>query len=141
MPCPYYLKHKTMSELHQILFNAQILFSFALGIWAAVTAGRGESISGNFWGAVLTYAGLAAVVLLIGLIMAAQGLRPGPDDNKRLEIYILYMAFLVVIMPGLFSMLRGRDDRAAGIAFALLAFFNASVSISMADRMVVGPWS
>jgi len=44
-------------------------------------------------------------------------------------------------MPGLFTMLRGRDDRAAGVAFAILAIFNASVSISMVDRMVTGPWS
>ena len=130
-----------MADIHQILFNAHIMYSVILGIWAAVTAGRGESISGNFWGAVLTYSGLAAVIFVIGLFMTAQGLRPGPEDNKRLTLYILYMAFLVVIMPGLFSMLRGRDDRAAGIAFAILAIFNASVSISMVQRMVTGPWT
>jgi hypothetical protein len=75
-------------------------------------------------------------VLLIGIIMSLQGLRP-----DRLTLYFLYMTFLVVIMPGLFSMLRGRDDRSAAIAFAMLAFFNASVSISMMERMVTGPWS
>ncbi len=130
-----------MADIHQILFNAHIIYSVVLGIWAAVTAGRGESISGNFWGAILTYSGLAAIIFVVGLFMAGQGLRPGPEDNKRLTLYGLYMAFLVVIMPGLFSMLRGRDDRAAGVAFAILAIFNASVSLSMVQRMVTGPWS
>ncbi len=129
-----------METVHGILFNAHILFSVMLGIWAAVTAARDQSISGNFWGAVGTYTALAALTFLIGIIMVLQGLRPGPDDNKRLVLYILYMAFLVVIMPGLFTMLRGRDDRAAGLAFGILAFFNASVSVSMLDRMVVSNW-
>jgi hypothetical protein len=81
---------------------------------------------------------LVGVTLLIGVIMALQGMRP---EDGRLVLYFLYMAFLLVIMPGLFSMLRGRDDRSAAVAFAILAFFNASVSISMATRMITGPWA
>ena len=126
----------SLNIIHNNLFIAHILYSVALGVWAAVMASRKESISGNFWGAVATYSILAGIVTLIGLVMTIQGLRP-----DRLEIYFLYMAFLVVIMPGLFSMLRGRDDRSAGIAFAVLAFFNASVSLSMMDRLVTGPWA
>ena len=44
------------------------------------------------------------------------------------------MLFLIVIMPGLFSMLSGRDDRQAAIYFAMLALFNAAVAFSMLDR-------
>ncbi len=98
---------------------------------------RSEPISGNFWGAVATYTGLAGITLLIGIILTLQGLRP---RDGRLTLYFLYMAFLVVIMPGLFSMLRGRDDRGASVAFAILAFFNASVSLSMVEREIIGPW-
>lgn len=126
----------SLNDVHNSLFNAHILYSVALGIWAAVMAARNESISGSFWGAVLTYAGLAAATTLIGVVMTLQGLRP-----DRLTLYYLYMAWLVVIMPGLFSLLQGRDDRSAAIAFAILAFFNASVSVSMVDRMVTGPWA
>lgn len=130
-----------LNEIHTVLFNAVILFSAFLGVWAGVLAGRNQPLSGNYWGAVVTFSGLSAATLLVGIIMTLQGLRPGPEDQKRLTIYLLYMAFLVVIMPGLFSMLRGRDDRSAGIAFGLLAFFNASVGVSMVDRMVSGPWT
>lgn len=126
----------SLNDVHTILFNAHILFSVALGIWAAAMAARDESISGNFWGAIAIYSGLALLVTLVGVIMTLQGLRP-----QRLTLYFLYMAFLVVIMPGLFSLLHGRDDRSAGIAFSILALFNASVSVSMASRMVTGPWT
>lgn len=124
-----------MNDLHAILFNMQILYSLGLGVYAAVLAGQHKGLSGNYWGAVGIYAVLVAVILVAGIIMYAQGMRV-----ERPNIYFLYMIFLVVIMPGLFSMLRGRDDRSAAIAFALLAFFNASVSISMVQRGLVGPW-
>jgi hypothetical protein len=124
-----------LNTVHSILFNAHILYSLALGIWAAVMAARNEAISGNFWGAVATYAALAGMTALVGIAMTASGLRPG-----RLTLYFLYMAWLVIIMPGLFTLLRGRDDRSAAIAFALLGFFNAFTSASMVQRMVTGPW-
>jgi hypothetical protein len=125
-----------LSTIHGIFFNAHILFSVALGIWAAGMAARNEPISGNFWGAIATYSILAGGVLLLGFIMTLQGLRP-----QRIVVYYLYLAWLVVIMPGLFAMLRGRDDRHAAIAFAILAFFNATTSVSMWQREVIGPWA
>lgn len=125
----------TLNDFHNILFNAHIFYSVALGVWAAVTAARNESISGNFWGAVATSAILALVVMGVGVVMTAQGLRP-----HRLTIYYLYMLWLVILMPGLFTLLRGRDDREAAIAFSILAFFNAATSVSMLQREVIGPW-
>lgn len=124
-----------MNDLHAVLFNMQILYSIGLGVYAAYLAAQNKGLSGNYWGAVGTYAALAAVILVIGMIMSLQGMR-----LERSNIYFLYMLFLVVIMPGLFSLLRGRDDRSAAIAFAILALFNASVSISMYQRGLVGPW-
>ena len=124
-----------LNTIHGILFNAHILFMAALALWSVVMAVRSGSISGQFFGAVATSALLAAAVLLIGIIMFVSGLRV-----ERTTIYFLYMAYLVVIMPGLFSMLRGRDDRQAALAFALLATFNVFVSLSMLQRGLVGPW-
>lgn len=124
-----------LNSLHSILFNTYILYVVVLGVWSAVTAARAESISGNFWGAVATSAVLAGAVTLVGLAMTLQGLRP-----ERMVVYYLYMAFLIVIMPGLFTMLRGRDDRSAAIAFSILAFFNAATALSMWQRNILGPW-
>lgn len=125
----------SLNVLHSILFNAHILYSLALGIWSAVMAYRKEPISGNFWGAVATITILAALIVLLGIVMTIEGLRP-----PRIVTYYLYMSWLVVIMPGLFTLLRGRDDRSAAIAFSILSFFNAATSISMLQRSIVGPW-
>ncbi|MBW4436245.1 MAG: hypothetical protein KME04_03875 [Pleurocapsa minor GSE-CHR-MK-17-07R] len=124
-----------LNSIHQIMFNAGIMYSFALGIWAAVMAARGRSVSGNFWGAVATFAVLAGITAVLGIIMALSGL-----TLPRLFTYFLYMGWLVVIMPGLFTILRGRDDRSAAIAFAILCFFNGATAISMVQRGLVGPW-
>ena len=125
----------SLNDLHNILFNAHILYSLALGVWSANMAYREEPISGNFWGAVTTITILAGIVTAIGVVMTLQGLRP-----ERIVTYYLYMSWLVVIMPGLFTLLRGRDDRNASIAFAILCFFNAATSVSMLQRHIIGPW-
>ncbi|MDX2159788.1 MAG: hypothetical protein SF162_00545 [bacterium] len=125
-----------LNDMHNILFNAHILASVFLGIWSASMAFRNQSISGNFWGAVFTSALMAAVVLVVGVVMILQGLRP-----ERLGTYIVYMSWLIVIMPGLFTLLRGRDDRSAAVAFSILCFFNAATSFSMFQRNVIGPWA
>ncbi len=125
----------SLSTLHSILFNMHILYSLILGIWAAAMALRNQSISGNYWGAVATGTILAVIVVLLGIIMTAQGLR-----TARIVTYYIYMSWLVIVMPGLYSMLRGRDDRSAAIAFSLLSFFNAATSVSMLQRGITGPW-
>ena len=126
-----------MAILHPILFNAHILYSLALGIWAIVIAARKGTVTGNFWGAMLTYALLALATLALGIVMLLSGFQP---RSERIVVYVLYMLWLAIIMPGLFTMMRGRDDRGAAIAFALLAFFNFSTSLSMIERELVGPW-
>jgi hypothetical protein len=125
-----------LNDIHNILFNAHILFSLILGVWSLNMGLRNQSISGNFWGSVATITILAAVVTLVGVIMTIQGLRP-----ERIVTYFLYMSWLVVIVPGLFTMLRGRDDRNAAFAFAILCFFNATTSFSMWQRNIIGPWT
>ena len=125
-----------LNDIHTIIFNMHILFSLTLGIWGAILALRNQPISGNYWGAVAMSTIVAAVVLLIGIIMTLMGLRP-----PRIVTYYLYMLWLVIIMPGLYSLLRGRDDRSAAIAYSVLSFFNAATSTSMFQRHIIGPWT
>ncbi len=124
-----------LDAIHTILFNMHIFYSLILGIWGVIMASRNESISGNYWGAVAIGTILAGAVLLLGILMTLMGLR-----TSRMVTYYLYMAWLVIIMPGLYSILRGRDDRSAAIAFAILSFFNAATSMSMFQRAIIGPW-
>lgn len=126
-----------MADLHQILFNTHILYSLALGIWAAYMASRQEAISGHYWGAVLTYALLAGATLLVGVALLLSGFQP---RSGRVLVYTLYMLWLAIIMPGLFSLMSGRDDKRAALAYALLAIFNFTTSLSMMERELIGPW-
>ena len=126
-----------MADLHQILFNMHLMYSLALGIWAAATAARREAISGHYWGAVAVYALLAGATLLVGIALLLWGLQP---RSGRVVVYALYMLWLAIIMPGLFSLMRGQDDNRAALAFALLACFNFTTSLSMMQRELVGPW-
>jgi hypothetical membrane protein len=125
----------SLNALHSILFNMEILYSLILGIWAAMMAFRNQPISGNYWGAVATGTVLAVVIVLVGIIMTVEGYR-----TARIVTYYIYMSWLVIVMPGLYSMLRGRDDRSAAIAFSLLSLFNAATSTSMLQRGITGPW-
>lgn len=121
-----------MSEFHDFLFRWQMFYSFFLGIYAVVLAARSQGLSGNFWGAVAIYPILNIVVLAIGIFLWVSGYTI--EAQERILIYFLYMLFLIVIMPGLYSILRGRDDRQATWYFVALAIFNASVSFSMIGR-------
>lgn len=126
-----------MADLHQILFNMHILYSLALGIWAAYMASKQEAISGHYWGAIVTYALLAGATLLVGVGLLLSGLQP---RSGRVVVYVLYMLWLAIIMPGLFSLMSGRDDKRAALAYALLGIFNFTTSLSMMERELTGPW-
>ena len=117
-----------------IFNNAFILFCIALGIWAGVQFIRGEGLGGQFWGAMWTCTGLAAVGLVIWLARALSG-----EDLRA--VYVLYELFFVIVLPGTFALLRGRDDRVAAGIFSAIAIFAALSAISAADptRHVVAP--
>ena len=77
------------------------------------------------------------VTLLVGAALLLSGLQP---RSGRVVVYLLYMLWLAIIMPGLFSLMSGRDDRHAALAYALLAFFNFGTTLSMMERELAGPW-
>jgi hypothetical protein len=122
-----------MTKIHDFLFTWQMLYSFGLGIYAIVLAARNQDLSGNFWGAVAIYPILNIIILVIGVFLWVSGYTVA-DAEHRVVVYFLYMIFLIVIMPGLYSLLRGRDDAKATWYFVILAIFNVSMSYSMMLR-------
>lgn len=118
-------------DIHNILFNAHVLYCVLLGGWAFLTALRRDTLTGGFWGAIASGSILAGVIMLVGILLLLQGFQ-----LPRAYIYLLYMAWLVVTLPGLFALRAGRDDANAALTFAILAFFNAATSLSMAQRFL-----
>lgn len=135
-----------MEDIFNILNNAYVLFSFALGIYAAVIAGRNEPISGNFWGSMWTNTALAGAVLIVAIIMTLQGLRPlgpapdGSGDEVTRDVFYLYQIYFVISLPGVFAILRGGDDRRAALFFAAVALFN-SAAAWRAGNVLVESWA
>lgn len=132
-----YARMQVLADVHGIFFNAILMFSGILGVWATVKAARRQGISGNFWGALAILTGLSTITLLIGIVLTLQGFSP---VTQRLQTYFLYMAWLVIIIPGMFSQLRGRDDWSAALAFAMLCIFNLFVGLSMLERGLGSSW-
>ena len=108
------------------LNTAYILFCFALGIWAGFVAVRGGTLGGQFWGAIWSCTILAGLGLLAWLARALshESLRP---------VYVLYELYFIIVLPGTFALLKGRDDRSAAAIFAGVAIFSALSAISAAD--------
>ena len=122
------------ATLSSIINNAYILFCFILGLWAGVQFVRNQGLGGQFWGAMWTCAALAVIGLLLWLIRSLRGedLRP---------VYVLYELYFIIVLPGTFALLRGRDDRVAAGIFCFVAIFTALSAISAADptRHVIAP--
>ena len=122
------------ATLSGIFNNAYILFSFALGIWAGIQFVRGQGLGGQFWGAMWMCALLAVIGLLmwLGRSLEGESLRP---------VYLLYELYFIIVYPGTFALMRGRDDRVAAGIFCFIAIFTALSAISAADptRHVIAP--
>jgi hypothetical protein len=121
---------ESLAPLTVILNNAYILYCLALGIWAGMLWLRDQPLSGNFWGAMWLAAVLAAASLTIGIIRAVGG-------EQFRAVYWLYEVFFILVLPGTFALLRGRDDRNAAAIFAGIAIFSAFAAISTAQRNVI----
>lgn len=122
------------ATLGTILNNAYILYSFGLGIWAGLQFLRNQQLGGQFWGAMWIGAGLAVAGLLVWLARTASG-----EDLR--SVYPLYELYFVIVYPGTFALMRGRDDRVAAGIFCFVAIFTALSAISAADptRHVIAP--
>src|SRR5690606_32730733 len=126
------IKMDLLVFIHDRLFNVQMIYSFAIGLYAGWLGIREKPLAGNFFGTVAVYAILNTIVFIIGLVLLFSGY--AIESGGRTTIYVLYMIFLIVILPGIFSIMRGRDDRSAAITFGACAIFNAAVSLSMFER-------
>lgn len=122
------------TTLGSIINNAYIMFCFALGIWAALLALRSQPISGNFWGAMWSCTILAVIGLLVWLGRVASG-------EELRAVYFLYQLYFIIVFPGTFALMRGRDDRGAAMYLSGIALFTAFAAISAADptRHVIAP--
>lgn len=123
-----------MQTVFEALNNAYILFSFILGIWAAVLAGRNLPLSGEFWGSVVTNTLLAVVIFIVALILTLQGKRPrglnpdNPDDTIIRGVYYLYAVYFIISLPGVYTLSGGNTNRRTALIYGGVALFNSAAA-------------
>jgi hypothetical protein len=118
-----------LATLSSIFANAYIMYCAALGGWAGLLALRNQPLSGAFFGASWLASGLALISLIVGIMRAI-----GVEQFRA--VFWLYEIYFIIVMPGLFALLKGRDDRQAAWTFAGVAIFTALASISTIQRNV-----
>jgi ABC-type anion transport system duplicated permease subunit len=90
---------ETIVTFHARFTNTVWLFLLILGLWSLLRAIRGQSVTGNFLGALV----IAEILIVIQVVLGAFLYLGGRAANLNLPaIHILYAAFSVVFLPFVF---------------------------------------
>ncbi len=119
--------------LHTVLTNAYTLFTLFLGLWASYLFFRNRTLDGSYFGAIAVCALLAVAILVLTLLLALGGKSPVR------WVYWLYQAFFIVVLPGTYSLTKGRDDRTAAGIYAAVAIFTFLASASRSELVFTTP--
>jgi hypothetical protein len=115
-----------MTIVHTGLANACLIFSLIIagyGFWCFF---RNQGLSGAFRGVLLFGELLYLAQMIVGITMAVQGLSP---VSGRGWVHYLYGVVIVISIPGVFAITKGRDDRSAALTYAVLGLFLAGVAL------------
>ncbi len=105
--------------LHTVLTNAYTLFCIALGIWSLFAFVRNQTLGGQFWGAIVVNSLLAVALFVLTVLLAIGGISP------ERSVYYLYGIFFIIVLPGAYTLMKGRDDRTAAAIYAAITIFAA----------------
>jgi hypothetical protein len=122
-----------LPAIHNSLNTAYIIFSFILGFWSAAQFIRERKLGGQFWGALATNTLLAVAIFLLALVMALGGIQPARG------VYFLYGAYFMIVLPGTFALLRGRDDRTAALIYMIVTIFSGLAAFRV--PLLTQPWT
>lgn len=95
----------TVFIIHRGISNAITMYFLILGIWGLIRAIRGQSVDGNYLGALVIIEILIIVQGVLGTVLWVAG----NDANVvRFEIHLLYGVFGIIFLPFVYMvMLRG----------------------------------
>lgn len=116
----------SLSTLSGVFNNALVLYCFGLAIWGGLLFLRNQSVSGGYLGALWLGAGMGVISVVFWLLRVLSG-------EPLRWVYLLYCLYFIIVFPGTFAMLRGRDDRTAALIFSGVALFTGLAAIAAAD--------
>lgn len=109
--------------LHDRLANTVMLFFLFVGLWGLVEYARGGALGGNIAGALVIGQVLAAIQVILGVALLADGFRPGES------VHYLYGASVVLVLPFAWSYMRDRAPREGLLIYSLIALFIFGLAI------------
>jgi len=112
-----------LAQIHTGLANACVIFSLLLGLYSLWRFFRKEGVGANLLSVLAAAELLYVAQAVVGLVQVFQGARPGRG------VHFLYGILLVIVLPGTFAYLRGKDDRRAALIYGLIGLFLAGVSL------------
>ncbi len=113
----------SLSQIHTGLANACVIFSLVLGLYSLWRFFRKEGVGANLLSILAAAELLYVAQAVVGFVQVFQGARPGRG------VHYLYGVLLVIVLPGTFAYLRGKDDRRAALIYGLVGLFLAGVSL------------
>ena len=113
-----------LAVLHARLLVTILLFFGTLSIWGFFSYLRGQSISGSYKGALAIGELLMLAQALIGVALWIAG-----REAYRQAIHVLYGIVAVIMLPGTFAYVRGRDSRWEQLIYAVVCLFLCGIAL------------
>lgn len=117
----------TIFIIHRGFSTAVALYFLFLGIWGLAQAIRGQSVDGNYLGALVIVEILVIVQGVLGTVLWLAG----NDANVvRFEIHLLYGVFAVIFLPFVYMVMLRGDTSNRGqwvLSFATLFMFGIAL--------------
>lgn len=110
--------------MHTRLLTTILLFFGALAIWGFVNYLRKQSISGSYLGALAIGELLMLAQAIIGVALWIAG-----REAYRQAIHVLYGIVAVIMLPGTFAYVRGRDSRWEQLIYAVVCLFLCGIAL------------
>ena len=112
-----------LTLVHSRLALTIILYTFAMGAWAAMLFFRKKEMDASYWGALV----IGEIVMLaqgiLGLILVITGERPAD------LLHFLYGVLVALSWPGTYIYTHARQGRAEAGIYAVVSFFVFGLAI------------
>jgi hypothetical protein len=103
----------TVNVIHDRLAYTAMMYIAVVGIWGFIRFFRREGIDSNYWGALVIGEFLILAQVGLGVYLWLSGYRPSRLDQivSGINTHIFYGVVVSLIIPSLFALTRGRDNR------------------------------
>lgn len=112
-----------LQGVHRLLGTAFLYYTAIITLWLLVHLFRRRDVDGGFWGAIAIGEALIVLQMIVGVIMALQGLRPARG------LHFVYGGVALLTWPAVFALTRNAPGRREALYWALASAFLFGVTL------------